>query len=108
MSDNVLIAVVLCSGVILFKLLDVLSKVSGAGMRSSERERKEYFRMIQIMSEKRDTTDKVGLARVHSQERMTNQQIDAAMEKPTTNRKRKSSPKIFSTREEREIGSVFQ
>ena len=97
-----------CMTVLLFKSLHTISYMSGATLRSNERERTQYFNLIERMVEK-DTGDSTVTARLHAEERVGQSRVNASVERESM---KKVDPRVhrpifegeYATPEEAQIG----
>ena len=95
-------------GVLLFKAFHTMSQMSGASLRASERERTQYFNLIERMVEK-DTGDTLMTTRIHAEERVGQSKVNASVERESM---KKVDPSIhrpifegeYATPEEAQIG----
>lgn len=68
---------------LLYRSVVALERNSGTSLRAAEKERREYFALIEKLTEKRDNPTAVKVVDNHSRERIQRMAIDKTIDKPT-------------------------
>lgn len=91
MNDYVYIGMFMVLALLGWRLTECLRVTMGQGIRAQERDRRDYFGLIEKLLEKREvpTHENLPLAQVHSQERISRTCVDASVEKEVS---KKSEP----------------
>lgn len=104
MYDSIfLFGCVLVMGLVAWRSLSIVLRISDHSLRRKEYERKDHLQMIERLLEKRDAgSSKIDVIQLHAQERNNKNRMDAEVEKnavviPGVSKEAKVPQDVFST-----------